>query len=97
MTNPSTMGSEEFNRRFGVDLPAPESDIMETIRKNYNEDQIELGWWGRLMLRKFEHIEKPPFLPWIPSCYANLIEGTIVLSVVLILLYLVLRGATSCS
>ena len=72
-------------------------DIMKEIQAGYDEAQVELGWWGRLMLRKFGHIEKPPFLPWIPSRYANMIEGTIVLVVALTLVYLVLRGATSCS
>src|ERR1035437_2868557 len=74
-----------------------ERTMMQIIHDDNEQSERGLGWWGRLMLRKFGHIEKPPFLPWIPSCYANLIEGTIVFIVALTLVYLVLRGATSCS
>jgi hypothetical protein len=64
------MSPEELDRHFahGSALrDAVDDDIMETIRKNYEQGQRELGWWGRLMLRKFGGIEKPPFMPWMPD------------------------------
>jgi hypothetical protein len=90
VTDPSTMSPEELDRRFAHGSAVRDADdepIMDTIRKNYEQGQRELGWWGRFLMRHhFSSIVKPPLLPWMP-------EGVYeVLSI--ILLAVVLTGVT---